>query len=252
VGATMYSLLKPLVLHILRCPIDPPDPPAGSHESVHVFRASESYLHYRYALLAVHHLVAIFFEAIGLMVALSHRNGLGILATVGILALTLAQLYIAFLLARLDYDMRYYIVTDRSLRIREGALRIQEITLTYRNVQNVRIEQGPIERLFGIENLVVETAGGGNGGSAGNEKNGTSGTSTQMHRGVFRGIENAEALRDLILYHLKSVRSSGLGNPDEHAGIAPASPAFGYAEVEALRAIREETQAIRAILVEQQ
>ena len=43
----MYRLFKGLALGLMKAPADPPEPPAGSHESVQVFRASPKYLTYR-------------------------------------------------------------------------------------------------------------------------------------------------------------------------------------------------------------
>ena len=79
-----------------------------------------------------------------------------LLAFVGQAALTYFSL-------RLNYEMRWYKVTDRSLRIRAGVWNVHEMTMTFANVQNISITQGPLERLFGISDVRVETAGGGGG-----------------------------------------------------------------------------------------
>ena len=41
--------------------------------------------------------------------------------------------------------MRYYIVTDRSQRVRQGAWLLREMTITHANLQNHRLVQGPVE-----------------------------------------------------------------------------------------------------------
>jgi uncharacterized membrane protein YdbT with pleckstrin-like domain len=112
---------------------------------------------------------------------------------------------------RLNYDMRWYVITDRSLLIREGIWVVREITLTFANAQNVRITQGPLQRLFGFSNVEVDTAGGGGGG-------GSHGEGTKPHRAVLRGLDNATFVRDLILEHLRRHRTAGLGDPDDRAG----------------------------------
>ena len=50
--------------------------------------------------------------------------------------------------------------------------KVQEKTMTFSNVQNVSIRQGPMQRLFGIADLEVRTAGGGSSsdGNAPNEQ----------------------------------------------------------------------------------
>src|SRR4029077_20010196 len=76
---------------------------------------------------------------------------------VGIL---IARLF-ALAVLRLDFDKRWYVVTDRSLRVREGVLRVSEMTVTFANIQNISVSQGPIQRALGIADLRVDTAGGG-------------------------------------------------------------------------------------------
>jgi uncharacterized membrane protein YdbT with pleckstrin-like domain len=94
--------------------------------------------------------------------------------------------------------------------------------MTFSNVQNVSIRQGPLQRLFGISDLEVRTAGGGSSHNAGNQQQGLA---DNLHLGYFRGVGNAEEVRDTILTHLRRQRTSGLGDPDEPAmDAAPVEP----------------------------
>ncbi|MBN1866919.1 PH domain-containing protein [Candidatus Sumerlaeota bacterium] len=246
----MYSLLKDLVLDFLRCPKEPPDAPAGSHESVQVFRAARAYLTYRLLGLWIGLAVFAVLEIAGLIAALVVLGPVGILVALGLAVFVVGKAVFLYVVTRLDYDMRFYIITDRSLRIREGVVLIREITLTFENIQNMKIEQGPIQRLLGIYNLVVETAGGGSGQVSAEKSQ-----ASPMHRGVFRGLMRPEELRDLILSYLRSVRTSGLGDRDDaqeaaHApgtsrtfaprAVPPGSSFAGRREIETLRAIRDE------------
>ena len=61
----------------------------------------------------------------------------------------------------LRYDTTWYVLSDRSMRIRCGILNIYETTITYENIQNVSIHQGPLQRYDGFSDVHVETAGGG-------------------------------------------------------------------------------------------
>jgi uncharacterized membrane protein YdbT with pleckstrin-like domain len=106
---------------------------------------------------------------------------------------------------RLDYEMRWYVITDRSLLIREGVWNVQDITLTFANAQNVRVTQGPVERWYGISNVEVETAGGGGSGEAGGAK----------HQARLRGLRNPQEVRGVILDMLRKQRTAGLGDPDD-------------------------------------
>ena len=103
-------------------------------------------------------------------------------------------------------------VSEESLRIREGLVSVREQTMTVANIQNMNVRQGPVQRLFGIADLEVHTAGGGNSGEA-VEDGGAGGK--QLHRGRFRGLEDAQGLRDRVRAALVRHRNAGLGDPDE-------------------------------------
>lgn len=99
---------------------------------------------------------------------------------------------IAYVGIHVLYDTTWYIITPRSLRIRAGIWVLKEMTFTFENVQNVTINQGPLQRFFGIADVVVETAGGS--AVAGPHGVGAS----AAHRGVLTGIDNADKIRSLI------------------------------------------------------
>ena len=122
------------------------------------------------------------------------------------------QAPLTYVMVRLDYEMRWYIVTDRSLRIREGIASVREMTMTFANVQNLTIQQGPIQRLLGISDLRVRTAGGGSGDKDEEKDDKDAGS---MHVGYLRGVDNAREIRDTILARLRHVKGAGLGDPDD-------------------------------------
>ena len=164
-----------------------------------------------------------------------------VVETFGI-GLFLLQLPITYIVMRLNYELRWYIVTDRSLRIREGVASIGETTMTFANIQNLGIRQGPIQRLFGIADLRVRTAGGGSGDD-GEESDEHAGKAGSLHVGYFRGVDNATEIRDLILAHVRSLSDSGLGDTDSVVvRRQPTEP------VEAARRLLAETRAVRAAL----
>jgi membrane protein YdbS with pleckstrin-like domain len=125
--------------------------------------------------------------------------------------LFLAQIPVSFALVRLDYELHWYIVTDRSLRIRTGVLRLQESTMSFANLQQVEVKQGPLQRLLGLADVHVQSAGG-----AGNHNPQTGQTGDSLHTGIFHSVDNATEIRDLILERLRQFRQTGLGDPDEH------------------------------------
>ena len=98
------------------------------------------------------------------------------------------------LLLKLAWEMHWYMVTDKSIRIRWGLLRLREQTLTVANIQNLKVKQGPVQRLFGIADLEVQTAGGGDAQTDEDEQR-----AHAYHIGRFRGLEDVEALRNRLL-----------------------------------------------------
>jgi len=160
-------------------------------------------------------------------------KGLGVVAYLG-------QIGITYAAVRLDYEMRWYLVTDRSLRIRSGLWKVEEITMSFANLQQVVVSQGPLQRLLGIADVQVQSAGGGGGG--GHYDHGQSNT---MHTGVFHGVEQAVEVRDLILNRLRSFRETGLGDPDELRHAASPSQATGEEVLSAARDLLAETRQLR-------
>lgn len=152
----------------------------------------------------------------------------------------LLSLPFTYALAKLEFEQHWYIVTDRSLRIRTGVLSLSESTMSFANLQQVEVKQGPFQRLLGLADVRVRSAGGGDHG----EEEGQS-----LHTGVFHSVENAEEIRDLILARLKAFREAGLGDPDRASSAEiPAGEARGVSAetLEAAREVLRQTRALRA------
>ncbi len=158
------------------------------------------------------------------------------------LVLIAVQAPFTYTLVRLDYELRWYIVTDRSLRIREGITSLRESTMTFANIQNLAIEQGPVQRLLGISDLKVRTAGGG---SKGEEFADEAEKAKAMHIGYFRGVDNGPELRDAILAQLQRLKDGGL---DDVVRRAPSDDADAGRALDAARAVLDEARAIRIAL----
>jgi len=200
-----------------------PQPPSGAPGSLQVFRASPGFLRYRLLLWAANQgtaliglLFALFYfdQSFGLERAkqapdevarvLSEVLQLSFLPD-GVrflwdlfefvaIGLFLAQLPLSFLLISIDYQQRWYMMTDRSLRIREGVWRVDERTMTFSNIQNLTLRQGPLQRLFGISDLEVRSAGGGQSSGEAERK----GSLKQTHSAFFHGVANASQIRQTI------------------------------------------------------
>jgi membrane protein YdbS with pleckstrin-like domain len=160
--------------------------------------------------------------------AASFRIGL-LVAPIALAVMILPDI-VAYVAIHLRYDTTWYVLTHRSLRIRRGIWVIHETTITFENIQNVSVESGPLERWFGIANVIVDSAGGGP------EKTSHGGTKENFHRGIIEGIDHPDEIRDLLMNRLRQSRSAGLG--DEHAIAA----GWGTQHVAILREIRDSLQ----------
>ncbi len=149
------------------------------------------------------------------------------------------QAVFTYVVLRLDYEQRWYVVTDRSLRIRSGVWSVWEMTMSFANLQQVVVTQGPLQRWLGLADLRVESAGGG--GSAHSEMQGQK---RSLHVGFFHGVGNAEEIRDLILARLRDFRQSGLGDPEERNPSTP-PPTVASAAGDSVAAARELLAAAR-------
>ena len=158
---------------------------------------------------------------------------------VGIIAY-LVQFPLTYSAVRLNYEQRWYIVTDRSLRIRSGLVSLQEATMSFANVQHVTVTQGPLQRLLGISDVRVQSAGGGGDDPQKGEHD-------SMHVGIFHGVDNAGEIRDLVLERLRLFREAGLGDPDDssESGILSTQRGAATTEDNPLAAVRELLQAAR-------
>jgi uncharacterized membrane protein YdbT with pleckstrin-like domain len=249
------SAFRDGLLRLLRVPPEP-RVPVGDGGPVRVFRAGRRYYRYRlllWGLGQVGTLVGLVGGIVGMSV-LAREVGyrpvvllMGVVEGVAVAAF-LAQLPLTFAMLRLDYELRWYIVTDRSLRIREGIASVKEKTMTFANVQNITVKQGPLQRLLGIADVEVRTAGGGGGGGEGKGQ----ATGESLHEAYFRGVDNAEEIRDVVRERVRRFRDTGLGDPDDVHALPPARPAptGEHADAELAAAAREmlaEARALRSI-----
>lgn len=248
----MYDFFRELCEKWLRIPPEP-EPPPGDEESARVFRAAPKYLKYLRVMWGIRNGVALLAVLIPLTVisiALA-ANGEGTAAAVVaavellVLGILICQALFSLALVQLDYEKRWYLVTDRSLRIREGVGTVREITFTFANIQNLSVTQGPIQRLLGIADLKVETAGGGN--TAGQQQH----PGLNLHTAYFRGIDNAEEVEQLISVRMRAHRDAGLGDHEdrhlqktEAARGGPVREILGAVLVEAT-ALRREAETAR-------
>ncbi len=216
--------MRQRLLEFLRVP-EKPEPPPGAGANLETFRASRRYLYYSVlgwalkqagALAGLVFSLAFFglgqpfvdiekwdffnkaipdvrFRFVPFSLDLPH-----VLRFLEILAVVVwgVQFILSGLLLKLSWELRWYMVGETSLRIRRGLWSMREQTMTIANIQNMVVHQGPLQRLFGISDLEVHTAGGGR--SSDGDKADPSSDKHSFHIGRFRGLEDAAGLRDRI------------------------------------------------------
>ena len=183
-------------------PDGPPTLPSMEGEKVDYMRPSVAFLDYRkfffwFGLVAVDIILFVLWGVFAYWWPLA-----AVLTAPIWLFLIIVPDIVAYIAIHLRYDTTWYVLTDRSMRIRRGIWSIYETTITFENIQNVHIAQGPIQRWFGFANLMVMTAGGGGMGHEG--------ASMGSHVGLMEGLDNAAELRERIL--ARSQLNTGLGD----------------------------------------
>jgi membrane protein YdbS with pleckstrin-like domain len=199
---------KGAVLRLARVPADP-HAPEGAGDSVRVFNAGRNYFTWRLILWGIANTIVGLILLIGFGLSLLPKlppfvRTVWWTLEAGALVALLFSMPVTYFLQRLNYEMRWYIVTDRSLRIRSGVVWLQEMTMTFANIQEIRVNANPIERMLGLANVEVQSAGGGGSHDA-------HGMPSSGHVAKFEGVDNAASIRDLIVERLRVYRDSGLG-----------------------------------------
>jgi membrane protein YdbS with pleckstrin-like domain len=246
-AAWIYRGVWATIVGWFKVPAQPPTLPVTS-EPVRSIRPAEGYLQYSKFLFWV----ALFpgdvlplagWAALGLAVPL-----LGLVLAPFFIVLLILPDVVAYVGIHLRYDTTWYVLTDRSLRIRRGILNIHETTISFENVQNVEVRQGPLQRYFGIADVIVTTAGGG---MASHGKHGQT-SSLGAHVGILQGLDDADAVRTQILTCVERTRAAGLGDEHQrqlaHAAAADAAPGPGLSanHLAVLREIRDSMQRLAA------
>ncbi|MCH7544809.1 MAG: PH domain-containing protein [Planctomycetes bacterium] len=210
VASWMYEGIWSGLTEYFRVPRKAPSIPARragggeTHESFRPAAGFLGYLKFFFWLICVLILVGLIILSITIMIT---EFSLGVILLLVFLVVILLPASVAYLAIHLRYDTTWYVMTDRSLRIRRGIWVIHETTITFENIQNVSVSQGPLQRYFGISDVVVETAGGG-----GDSKQKGLQVSNQ---GIIEGIANADEIRDRILSRMRQSVSAGLGDEAE-------------------------------------
>lgn len=211
-------------------PREAPELPSQGTELTSARKPSLNYLQYMKFQLQLGMVIAGVPLVFGSLVLAALENGWFLVLTVAIFLGLCCIGLIAILAMHLRYDTMWYVFSDRSMRLRRGIWVIRESTITFENIQNVKVMQGPLQRWFGIADVVVETAGGG--GSHAEHGGGLG-----MHSGVIEGVADATAIRDAIMNRVRSANTAGLGD-EPHESPSPHG-AWSASHLAVLREIRD-------------
>jgi membrane protein YdbS with pleckstrin-like domain len=199
-----YQGLWALITYYLRVPPGPEEQTGAEDRHTTSFRPALGFLGYLKFLFWLFFLLLEIPLVIVWFVILANAPAwVSVLVTPLFLISIVAPPLIGYVAIHLRCDTTWYTLSDRSMRIRRGIWTIHETTITYENIQNVSVNQGPVQRYFGISNVSVETAGGGAVGA---------GHATMGHHGLLEGVDCAEEIRNLILLKWKESKSTGLGD----------------------------------------
>ena len=208
----IYQGVWAVLVNWFRVPDKAPSLPTIAGDAYESFQPAEGFLRYLkfqfwFWLTLLDGVIALGWIVIALVSPLA-----GAITALPALAIAVLPDIVAYLAIHLRYDATWYVMTGRSLRIRRGIWIIHETTITFENVQNVEVHQGPLQRWFGIANVLVTTAGGGHESPA----EGKGAATMAAHHGLIEGISHAAEVRDLILARLRHSRTAGLGDELHH------------------------------------
>lgn len=203
-SSTLYQTVWQVLRTAFRVPQDPPTLPAAAGVEIRQFKPDPGQLRCSKAVFWITIALIGFAAFVGFVALLIAKWWLALLLGVVFLVIYVSIGVISFVAIHVGYDTTWYVMSDRSMRLRRGAWSIQETTITYENIQNLKIQQGPLQRFFGISDLIVETAGG----------RGSEDGTRPMNQGIIRGVANAHQLRDQIQSRVRATQSAGLGDED--------------------------------------
>ncbi len=144
---------------------------------------------------------------------------IGVIVIPLVIVLFLVALYLpAF------YKTLLYTMTNEAVVLRKGVFWKKQTTVPYHKITHIDLTQNPLDRLYGLWSLHIQTAGAG----------GQQGTTAEI---VIVGVKDGEGFKDLIMNRVKQ-----LYKVDE---VIPRSTESSTSEGEILQSILDEVIAIR-------
>jgi len=147
---------------------------------------------------------------------------LGIILWAELIAMLLTLIWIPAFHASLQY-----IIDDDTVKAQGGVLWKRYVTIPFTKITNLDITQGPVQRIFGIGTIHVQTAGA----------SGQQGAKAELR---MLGVRNLQEVKERIMERIKAFTLSGA----VQAKVEPA----GQNQLQVLQGILNELVAIRGVL----
>ncbi|WP_161604725.1 PH domain-containing protein [Roseiconus nitratireducens] len=229
----VYRGIWKVLVDLFRVPNGPPCLPKEFGQSRREFHPSRAYLAY---LKAYFWVALVAFDG-ALLIAWGSlfwfNTTLAWWLAVPVWLLAILPDLVAYIVIHLRYDTIWYAISDRGLYVRRGIWVITEHSITLANVQNVVVHQGPIEQLFSIATVTVETAAAGPG-----EHQNALFVGNQT---IMVGLSDADQICELLMRHVRATPSAGLGDD-----LTDGSNRWTGADLALLCSIRDEARLLNA------
>ena len=162
-----------------------------------------------------------------LVAAKSPQDTLALSTLLGVILL-LALFVLAWI--PLYHRSLHYEIDDTEIRVSKGVVWRSRVTVPYTKVTNVDLTQGPLERMFGIGRVKVQTAGYG-------------GKQGQRAEQALVGLRDFNRIRDLIMERIAAHnRAPGMERKEASAPVvAGATMEKMLEELTAIRRLLEES-----------
>jgi uncharacterized membrane protein YdbT with pleckstrin-like domain len=151
----------------------------------------------------------------------------------------LVQLPLSFLSLWAKRRTLWYVVTNQGVQLRHGLWTTHETSLRFANIQQVTLKQGPLQRVLGLVDIVLSTAGQRSSGDDDDDEE-------RKSRGQLRDLDSGSAQR-LLTEIRQRLPSSADGAPPPHSAAAQTSAQA----VEAAQLLLSEARTLRQSLEQQ-
>ena len=151
----------------------------------------------------------------------------------------LVQLPVSFLSLWAKWRTTWYVVTDQGVQLRHGLWTTHETSLRFANIQQVTLKQGPLQRVLGLADVVLSTAGRRASDDDDDEDK-------RKSRGQLRDLEYGQAQR--LLSEIRRQLPSATGAAAQPLAAPPQASAHA---VDAAQLLLTEARTLRQSLEQQ-